>query len=497
MKRVIVALLMTALISIGAMAALDTDDYVGGVYFLNVDQAVLMGFTSTGLFDMIGGARFDNTTLATTLTITETNIALVGATSFTGDMDITSVLMGLDIDVTSAGADVNYYGIDLDVIQGSVSSGAYLSRGNLVGAASAVEAIGNIDHAYGAFYRAELTMAADTEVNQFEGGLFEANVSAAHTLTVNGLLVGSHNEITVAANVTDVTGGRVAGGFFHASILKNITSPTYGIYVQVDDYCDYGQAIIVEDANATAALMIQSKAGAALPIGLQINTASAGTIAVDIELQEGETISNAVDGTIKLDGDVTATGDITVTGGDIIDGAGGGTAVTSKATSVETMGAVQTSVVTFTLTGDHDLDLADGDHGTGIKVFDFPEGRIHIFGAVMNSSIVASSSFNATANDKFVVSMGTVVAADDNALSGTEVNLIPSNSITTDDGGGANTQLTNDWHSELAAAAVFDGTTTPVDAYVNVACPDTANTGASTYAVTGTVTITWANLGDY
>jgi len=84
MKRVLVALLMTALISIGAMAALDTDDYVGGVYFLNLDQAVLVGVTSTGLFDMIGGARFDNTTLATTLTITETNIALVGVTSFTG-----------------------------------------------------------------------------------------------------------------------------------------------------------------------------------------------------------------------------------------------------------------------------------------------------------------------------------------------------------------------------------------------------------------------------
>ena len=98
MKRVLVALLMTALISIGAMAALDTDDYVGGVYFLNLDQAVLMGFTSTGLFDMIGGARFDNTTLATTLTITETNIAFVGAVSLTGAMSFTG-----DVSVGEAG----------------------------------------------------------------------------------------------------------------------------------------------------------------------------------------------------------------------------------------------------------------------------------------------------------------------------------------------------------------------------------------------------------
>jgi len=496
MKRVLVALLMTALISIGAMAALDTDDYVGGVYFLNLDQAVLMGFTSTGLFDMIGGARFDNTTLATTLTITETNIELVGAMSFTGDMVITSVLKGLDIDVTSAGADTNYFGIDNDVIQGSVSAEAYLSRGNLIGAANSIAAIGDIDATYATYSLSNMVMAADTESNQLYGGIFMSHVSGAHTLTLHDGLVGAQFAIEVDAGVTDVTGGIVAAAFMYPNVQTAITSLVYGAYVKCTNYTDYGVSVIVESNNISAGLEVRTKDSAVLPIGLQFSTTS-GSITKEIELQNGETISNAVNGTIVLDGDVTATGDITVTGGDIIDGAGGGTAVTNKATSVETMGAVQTSVVTFTLTGDNDLDLADGDHGTGIKVFDFPEGRIYVLGVVMNGSITTSASFNATVNDQFVVAMGSAVGADDNALSGTEVDLIPSTAIDTDSGAGANTQLTNTWHTELAAAAFFDGTTTPVDAYVNVACPDAANTTASTYAITGTVTITWANLGDY
>ena len=264
------------------------------------------GFAKTNYFEDIYA-----TGTATIISFTD-GTASLSSGDFTGltSVGIDSVLLALDIGVTTAGANVTYKGIDVDVDQAIVAAGPYLSNGYLSGLSATLTSIGDIDGSYGVFSRSDLTMAADTETNQIEGGFFESRVNAAaFTLTINnGLLVGSHNSVQVAAGITDIDGtGRVAAGFFQANILKNITAPTYGIYVQVAEYCDYGQAIIVEDANATAALMIQSKASATLPIGLQINTASAGTITKDIELQNGETIDNATDGTVSVSGTLSCT----------------------------------------------------------------------------------------------------------------------------------------------------------------------------------------------
>jgi len=221
---------------------------------------------------------------------------VVGASLFTGnldvigDMTITSVLSGLDIDVTSAGADVNYYGMDLDVTQGSVSGGAYLSRGNLTGARSDCYAIGNIDHVYGNRTGSTMTMAADSETNQFYGAIIAASASGAHTLTLHDGLVGMQATVTVDAGVTDVTGGLVAAGFFNsAPIGKDVTSPTYSIYVKAGGYTDFGQSIQVESNNLTAGLRIQTTDSAVCPIGLQISAAS-GSITKQIELTGGNGI---------------------------------------------------------------------------------------------------------------------------------------------------------------------------------------------------------------
>jgi len=170
-----------------------------------------------------------------------------------------------------------------------------------------------------------------------------------------------------------------------------------------------------------------------------------------------------------------------------------GAIVADKITVVEYMGEVHKSVFTFVLTGAHDLDLADGDHGTGIKVYDLPEGRLLILGATIDASVTTSANYNASPDDIFYLAMGTAVGADDNDLTSTEADIIPK---TTLDTVGA-TALTLDWHAALAASAQFDGTTTPVDLYVNAAIADTSNSDANTYAITGTGTITWINLGDY
>jgi len=236
------------------------------------------------------------------------------ALSLTGDVVITSVLTGLDVDVTSAGADATYFGIDNDVTQGSIASGAYLSRGNLIGASSTVLSIGNIDHVYPYYGRSALTMAADTESNQLIGGIFLSNVAGAKTLTLHGELVGMHAGVEVPSTVTDITGGTIAAGFFHANLQKSLTTDTYGIYVQQADYCDYGAAVMVEDSNASAAIYIQARGTSVVPIGLKIGTKDTGAITKDVELQNGETIDNNTDGVINAVGNFQVKGALSYAG---------------------------------------------------------------------------------------------------------------------------------------------------------------------------------------
>jgi len=197
---------------------------------------------------------------------------------------------GIDIDASSSGADANYYGIDADVTQGSVSGGAYLSRGNLTGARSTCWGIGNIDHVYAMRSDAAMVMAANTEVNQHYAGLFSASVSGAFTFTLHDGHVGLQANASVDSGVTDVTGGLVAALFTNTSdVQKAITSIVYGIYVKAGGYTDFGQSIQVESNNLTAGLRVQATDSAVLPIGLQLST-STGTITKQIEFTGGNGI---------------------------------------------------------------------------------------------------------------------------------------------------------------------------------------------------------------
>lgn len=179
----------------------------------------------------------------------------------------------------------------------------------------------------------------------------------------------------------------------------------------------------------------------------------------------------------------------------LVPSVGVGAVVAGKCTASEGgNSAVHQTTLTLTLTGANDLDLADGaDHGIGVKIYDFPAGRILILGVTMNGVAVCNDAFNANPNDIYYLGCGTAQAGDDGTLAGTEQDLIP---VTTIDTVG-NTTLTNDWHAALAASAQFDGTSSAVDLYVNAAVADASTSKAVTIAITGTMVITWINLGDY
>lgn len=154
-------------------------------------------------------------------------------------------------------------------------------------------------------------------------------------------------------------------------------------------------------------------------------------------------------------------------------------------------GAVHKSVFTLTALSITMTDAgAAGCHGSH-KVYDFPEGVIQILGCSYNLTTLAGAGGIAD-GAALVGSLGSVTTATDNAtLTGTEADLIASTTGTLTAGAGVLAK-----HGSLVATA-FDGHTTAMDAFLNVAVPDADSSASDTLAVSGTITIVWANLGDY
>ena len=274
----------------GAMILTSADDNA------DADLTIVPGGTGNLLLGDAGGTTQIASSDWTISTIGD--MTNMGAISADGLLTLTSVLIGLDIDGTSAGADANYMSADIDFTQGSVAGGAYLSRGNITGVRSDVNAIGNLDHAWAFRGGSSMAMAADSETNQFYGGIISAAASGAHTLTLHDGLVGLQATVTVDAGVTDVTGGLVAALFTNSQpIGLDVSSPTYNIYAKVGGYTDYGIAVQVEANNTTSGIRIQASESAVLPTGLEIST-NTGTVQTEIELSSGANIftGSAVDG---------------------------------------------------------------------------------------------------------------------------------------------------------------------------------------------------------
>lgn len=167
-------------------------------------------------------------------------------------------------------------------------------------------------------------------------------------------------------------------------------------------------------------------------------------------------------------------------------GAAAGTGVTADTTrgtlNVTTIDIAALSVTTT----DNGAAGAQGSQ----KIYDFPAGNILILGAVGLLSISRVGT-NLTATSAVVASVGTVAAgAGDATLTSTEANIVPSTTATLS--GGANAAV------DMASTAqgIFDGTATPADAILNFATPDAGSTGNDALLVSGSITITWVNLGD-
>lgn len=154
-------------------------------------------------------------------------------------------------------------------------------------------------------------------------------------------------------------------------------------------------------------------------------------------------------------------------------------------------GTIHQTVLTLTATPVTVANTTGASFG-GVKLYDFPEGRILLLGATANLSFSwAGEDIAADGSGDF--SLGSTITADA-TLDGTDVDMLPSSAMLDPFVAGVGTGT-----GALAASAQFDGTATAKDLNLNIIIDDAdVSDGASdVVSVTGTVTITWINLGDY
>jgi len=140
--------------------------------------------------------------------------------------------------------------------------------------------------------------------------------------------------------------------------------------------------------------------------------------------------------------------------------------------------------------------VTNGTEYQGTKIYDFPAGRINILGVTATLQQKTTSAIASTLNSGATgaIALGTATASNV-SLTSTMVDLLPSTafaSSTTINVAGTAVS------AALAASAQFDGTSTAKDVYLNTAYATTAEVdGNATQTISGTIVVTWLNLGDY
>ena len=139
--------------------------------------------------------------------------------------------------------------------------------------------------------------------------------------------------------------------------------------------------------------------------------------------------------------------------------------------------------------------MRDTEQGGGVKIYDFPEGRILFLGSTASIAVTTTSVLASTLNAGVTCNWGVGTVTQANAtVATTEQNLIPvtafTSSATIAVAGATAT-------AALAASAQFDGTSTAIDMFLNLAVAGATDIDAdATVTVAGTILFTWINLGD-
>lgn len=175
---------------------------------------------------------------------------------------------------------------------------------------------------------------------------------------------------------------------------------------------------------------------------------------------------------------------------DVNDGAKNGSTVVATE-----LGAGPFRATKLTLT-DHTIALTDEASTVafgGSKIYDFPAGAIMILGSLADLDVTKSSAgVNNDWDGDFGI--GSVAASNNATLATTEQNILPT-TATPQASSGVTTA-----NGQSTGVAVIDGTSTAVDAYLNVLVDDADHDVTSTpcnLIFNGTIWIYWIAMGDY
>lgn len=160
-------------------------------------------------------------------------------------------------------------------------------------------------------------------------------------------------------------------------------------------------------------------------------------------------------------------------------------------------GVVHQTVLTLASTLCPIVSVTTGNGVGGIKIYDMPEGYIRVLGCTADLTLLVGSAKEADYTDNTPegdMGIGTVAPANADAF-GTDA---------TDDDIATGATITMSTFADTVtltpeAALNHDGTSTAKDVFVNmlIDAADIDDDTTSEVEVSGTVTLTWINLGDF
>lgn len=142
-------------------------------------------------------------------------------------------------------------------------------------------------------------------------------------------------------------------------------------------------------------------------------------------------------------------------------------------------------------------DAGVAQYGGAGKLYDFPQGLLVTFGAVIDGAVTLGTTGTISDTWGGGVALGTATATTGATLTSTEADIMPEVNVAaatakvgTVDAVSVATALTE------SGARWFDGTATAKDLYLNLVVDDSASHTSGTGTFTGTVTVIWAIVGD-
>lgn len=190
---------------------------------------------------------------------------------------------------------------------------------------------------------------------------------------------------------------------------------------------------------------------------------------------------------------VNSAGDIIAKGEAVGNGTPNGATVSAKDYS---MGGLHTTVLTLASTPLPIVSVTTGNGVGGVKIYDFPLGRIRVLGttAVLSAAIAAANQADFTnGTPEGDLGIGTLAPADADALGtdATDDNLATARAFTMASYADAEILLPSE------DLITLDGTSTAIDMILTglVNAADIDNDVTTEMLISGTVTCHWLNLG--